>query len=155
MDHGGSNLSALRIDFVERLGVLAQSEGATRNAGRQFALLAFEGRPMMASEIMQMLQLGRSSVGTSARFLEDRGMVRRVARLGERQDRFELTPTVLTALSKWLASRRMAAGAEFETIIPALPEAANDTRHRLAEHARFHRAVEAAISSAQDGARHP
>lgn len=40
------DLTALRSDFVERLGVLAQREGASRNGGRLFAVLAFEGRPM-------------------------------------------------------------------------------------------------------------
>lgn len=140
---------ALRTDFVERLGVLAQTEGASRNAGRLFALLAFEGRPLSFAELADALRLGRSSISIGTRDLEAKGMVRRIARKGDRQDYVELSPTVLPALRDWLCARRAAASREFEAVLSALPEMAGDRRARLGSIAAFHREVAVAIASAQ------
>jgi len=124
-DHA-SDLTDLRADFIERLGVLAQAEGGSRNAGRLFGLLAFEGRAMPAAEIADALRIGRSSVGEGARFLESHGMARRVAQKGQRQDSLELTPSVLPALQSWICARRAAVCREFDDIIAALDNASND-----------------------------
>lgn len=149
------DLTDLRADFVERLGVLAQAEGGSRNAGRLFGLLAFEGGAMTAPEIAEALRIGRSSVVEGTKYLESHGMIRRLGRKGQRQDEFELTPSVLPALQNWICARRAAVCREFDDIIASLPSEADDTRARLETFARFHRRIEAAISSAQDDARHP
>ena len=91
-------------------------------------------------------------MGEGARFLESHGMARRVAQKGQRQDSLELTPTVLPALQSWICARRAAVCREFDDIIAALPDDAADTRDRLVTYARFHRRIEAAISSAQTDA---
>lgn len=150
MTSHAAELTDLRADFVERLGVLAQAEGGSRNAGRLFGLLAFEGRAMTAAEIAEALRIGRSSVVEGAKYLETHGMSRRLGRKGQRQDEFELTPSVLPALQNWIRARRAAVCREFDEIISALPDEAGDTRERLESFARFHRRIEAAIASAQD-----
>ncbi|EYD71408.1 GbsR/MarR family transcriptional regulator [Limimaricola hongkongensis] len=143
------DLTALRRDFVERLGVLAQAEGASRTAGRLFAILAFEGRALSFGELAEALCLGRSSISVAARDLEAKGMVRRVARKGDRQEYIELSPAVLPALRDWLSARRAAASREFEAVLSALPERAGARRARLGSLAAFHRDVATAIASAQ------
>lgn len=149
MTSHASDLTDLRVDFIERLGVLAQAEGGSRNAGRLFGLLAFEGRAMTAAEITETLRIGRSSVVEGTKYLETHGMIRRLGRKGQRQDEFELSSSVLPALQNWICARRAAVCREFEGIIAALPDEAGDTRDRLETYARFHRRIEAAIASAQ------
>ncbi|MGX9846457.1 GbsR/MarR family transcriptional regulator [Limimaricola litoreus] len=146
-------MTDLRADFIERLGVLALSEGGSRNAGRLFGLLAFEGRAMTAAEIAGALRISPSSVAQGARFLQSHGMIRRVAHKTRRAGALELAPDVFDALQGWICARRRAVCQEFDDIIAALPESAADTRDRLETHARFHRSIASAIASVEDRTR--
>lgn len=76
--------------FVERFALLMEEEGFPRIAGRIVGLLIVRGEPMSFDELAATLQISRGSVSTNTRLLEERGIIRRVSRLGERKDLFEI-----------------------------------------------------------------
>lgn len=60
-------------------------------AGRLFALLLLDGGAVAFGDLADRLGVSRGSISTSARQLEQRGMIRRRKLPGTRQDVFELT----------------------------------------------------------------
>jgi DNA-binding transcriptional regulator GbsR (MarR family) len=76
--------------FVERFALLAEEDGFPRIAGRILGLLIVRAEPLSFDELAAILQISRGSVSTNTRLLEQRGIVRRVSRLGERKDLFEI-----------------------------------------------------------------
>jgi DNA-binding transcriptional regulator GbsR (MarR family) len=76
--------------FIERFALLAEEDGFPRIAGRILALLIVRGEPLSFDELVSTLQISRGSVSTNTRLLEQRGIVRRISRLGERKDLFEI-----------------------------------------------------------------
>jgi DNA-binding transcriptional regulator GbsR (MarR family) len=76
--------------FIERFALLAEEDGLPRIAARIVALLIIRHEPISFDELVAALQISRGSVSTNTRLLEQRGMIRRVSRLGERKDLFEI-----------------------------------------------------------------
>lgn len=77
-------------EFVEQFALIAEEDGLPRIAGRIIALLAIRSQPMSFDELAETLQISRGSVSTNTRLLEQRNIIRRVSRLGERKDLFEI-----------------------------------------------------------------
>jgi len=78
--------------FTETLGLILQSEGMPRIAGRLMGLFVLRGGPFSFGELAERLQISRGSVSTNTRLLEDFGILERVSVAGERQDFFRLAP---------------------------------------------------------------
>lgn len=76
--------------FIEEMGLIFQSGGAPRIAGRVFGLLIIEGRELTLHEISDLLMISRASASTNARLLAKRGILRLTARAGDRQDYYAL-----------------------------------------------------------------
>ncbi|HYH06189.1 MAG TPA: MarR family transcriptional regulator [Thermoanaerobaculia bacterium] len=85
-----SHLHPALTEFIERFALLAEEDGHPRIAGRILGLLIVRGEPLSFDEIVESLHVSRGSVSTNTRLLEQRGVIRRVSRLGERRDLFEL-----------------------------------------------------------------
>lgn len=77
--------------FVETMGVITQEGGDSRIAGRIIGLLVAEGRELSLNQISERLSVSRASVSTNARQLARRGVIKRTAHSGDRQDYYELT----------------------------------------------------------------
>lgn len=77
-------------EFVESMGLIAESDGLPRIAGRIMGLMIIEGGPCSFSELAERLEVSRASISTNTRFLERIGVVSRVTLRGERQDYFQL-----------------------------------------------------------------
>ena len=77
-------------EFIEQMGVYAQSDGLSRIAGRMFGFFIMAGGPHSFSEVAEKLQVSRASVSTNARILESFGAIERTSRPGDRQDYFRL-----------------------------------------------------------------
>ncbi|HEX2061816.1 MAG TPA: MarR family transcriptional regulator, partial [Thermoanaerobaculia bacterium] len=77
-------------EFIERFALIAEEDGHPRIAGRILGLLIVRGDPLSFDELVETLHVSRGSVSTNTRLLEQRGVIRRVSRLGERKDLFEL-----------------------------------------------------------------
>ncbi|MDG1067192.1 MAG: MarR family transcriptional regulator [Sulfitobacter sp.] len=75
---------AVRADFIEKSGLISQAEGLPRIAGRVFGMLIFDGDMISFGELATRLQVSRASISTSIRILEERGLVKRMTKAGER-----------------------------------------------------------------------
>jgi len=74
--------------FIERMGVILGSDGLSRIAGRIFGLLGDA----------EALGVSKASVSLEARRLEQRGMVERVSRPGDRRDYYRVAPNLLAGM---------------------------------------------------------
>ena len=77
--------------FIEEMGLLTESEGLPRIAGRIMGLLIIEDEAVGFSELSARLKVSRASVSTNTRLLETLGIIERTARVGERQDFFQIS----------------------------------------------------------------
>lgn len=92
-DEAGSACAAQHpaaIEFVERMGLLAQGDGLPRIAGRLMGLMVLHGGPLAFGDLAERLQVSRGSVSTNVRLLEGMGVLERVTKPGERGDFFRL-----------------------------------------------------------------
>src|SRR5690554_3527689 len=81
--------NAVVEEFVERLGLIAESDGLPRIAGRIMGLMIIDGGPLSFAERAGKLAVGRASLSTNTRFLGDLGVIERVAQRGGAQDYFQ------------------------------------------------------------------
>lgn len=79
--------------FIEEMGLMAQEHGDARISGLVLGLLVAEGEEMSLSQISERLGVSRASVSTNARQLSQRGMIRRIAHSGDRQDYYQVDGT--------------------------------------------------------------
>ena len=121
MPDTSDDLASQRTAFIEKIGLIAQIDGLPRAAGRVFGLLVWEGEAVAFGELARRLDLSRGSVSSSVRLLEERGVVRRVARTGDRQDWFEMMPDPFSALLEVGAVRIGRAATEIRGTLDDLP----------------------------------
>jgi len=141
-------LDAVRAEFIEKIGLIAQTEGLPRIAGRVFGLLVFDGAAIAFSDLAESLQVSRGSISSSVRLLEERGLVKRTARPGERQDYFQLADnpyaTMLDRAKRSLSHARD----DINATIARLPASDVDVRTRLNAYADFYGAMETCLLGA-------
>ena len=78
--------------FVERAGLLGERDGLPRIAGRILGLLLVSPEPLALDAIAERLEVSKASVSTDARRLEERGLLERVGRPGDRKDYYQIAP---------------------------------------------------------------
>ena len=145
---GASTIDGLRSDFIEKMGIVAQSEGMPRSAGRLFSLLVFDGTPIAFGDLAERLQISRASVSTSIRLLEERGLVKRMTRPGDRQDYFAVAPNAFVSMLRTSRLRIETARDEIEGIAGQLSADGSGARQRLIDYARFYAAVGDGLAAA-------
>lgn len=143
-------IADVRADFIERMGLYAQDEGMPRTAGRLFALLVFEGRPVAFGDLATGLQVSRGGISTSVRLLESWGLVRRMSIAGERQDHFELAPDAFPALLRGAVERAERAQADVDATVAALPAGTDGLGVRLRSFSDFYATLASKMSEAAD-----
>lgn len=136
-----------RADFIEKIGLITQAEGLPRIAGRVFGLLIFDGELISFGDLATKLQVSRASVSTSIRLLEERGLVKRLAKAGERQDYFQLAPNPFVTLLSGIQHRARTTHTEIEQTINALPRSEQSVE-RLQEYANFYGTIDSALAIA-------
>ncbi len=138
--------------FVEKVGLVTQADGLTRAAGRIFGLLLWEGAAVSFGDLAIRLETSRGSISSGVRLLEERGLIRRIARAGDRQDWFEMTPEPFAALLDGAATRLGRAGAEIATTLDDLPSGAGQTP-RIQAYVEFYTTLERNLKRAADDLR--
>jgi DNA-binding transcriptional regulator GbsR (MarR family) len=78
------------VDFIERMGVVLESDGLPRIAGRIFALLLVSADARSLDDLAAELRVSKGSVSTNARLLEQRGLLQRVCRPADRRDYYSV-----------------------------------------------------------------
>ncbi|MDF3381900.1 MULTISPECIES: MarR family transcriptional regulator [unclassified Sulfitobacter] len=138
-------IDQVRDDFITRMGVVAMGEGLPRMAGQVFAMLVFEGEPIAFGALSRRLSVSRATISTSIRLLEERGLIRRVNKTGDRQDYFQLADDAYAAMTKYALAGTRHAKSEINDTIRKLPEEAEGVRQRLDTFAAFYDTISAAL----------
>ncbi len=71
--------------FIEKMGALAEAQGASRISGHIQAMLLLTPGARSLDELAQALQVSKASVSVNARMLAARGLVERTHRRGDRR----------------------------------------------------------------------
>ncbi len=82
--------------FVERMGLVLESDGLPRIAGRMFGLLLISEDARSLDDLAAELRVSKGSVSTNARLLEQRGILERVCRPADRRDYYGVPPDLFT-----------------------------------------------------------
>ncbi|MFG6594452.1 GbsR/MarR family transcriptional regulator [Sulfitobacter sp. 1A13368] len=138
-------IDQVRDDFITRMGVVAMGEGLPRMAGQVFAMLVFEGEPIAFGALSRRLSVSRATISTSIRLLEERGLIRRVNKTGDRHDYFQLADDAYAAMTKYALAGARHAKSEINDTIRKLPEEAEGVRQRLDTFAAFYDTISAAL----------
>jgi len=137
----------VRSDFIEKTGLTAQADGLPRIAGRVFGMLIYDGDVVSFGDLATKLQVSRASISTSIRILEERGLVKRLTKPGERGDFFQLAPNPYATMLEGIQKRNRAIQRDIAETIQSLPEGAGAVE-RLTAHADFYASLDAAVALA-------
>lgn len=116
--------------FIERMGILGESEGLSRIAGRIFGFLLLEVSAASLDDIAAGLGVSKASVSIDARRLEQLGYLERSSRPADRRDYYSISADVFTRSLE----QRMTRFKEFRSLIEdarALPLRDAAVRKRL------------------------
>ena len=85
--------SKIKQDYIEEMGMVMESFGMTRIAGRVLsALLVADPPEQTAEQLAETLQASRGAISGGTTMLETMGLVERRRRPGERKDYFRNKP---------------------------------------------------------------
>ena len=141
-------IAAIREDFVEKIGVIAQSEGLPRIAGRLLATLVYDGERVSFGALAERLAVSRGSISSSVRLLEDRQVIKRVAKPGDRQDYFEVAEDAFMTLIETSALRARRAYKDIAGTLAKLPLSEAGPHARLKAYADFYDVIDIALTEA-------
>lgn len=132
--------------FVEEVGLLFETVGFPRMAGRVFGWLLISNPPHQSpGELAEVLQASKGSISTMTRLLEQIGLIERVSLPGHRRDYFRIKLNAWSELSKRrmeqvIAFRRLA-----ERGLALLQNEPSDRTQRLQEMRDIHAFFEAEL----------
>lgn len=126
-------------NFIDQMGLITQSDGGPRIAGRIFGLLLVEGRPFTLHEMADRLKISRASASTNARLLADRGMVRLMAHAGDRQDYYAISAQPYTQMLENVRGKMMKSAQLIAEAEALFTDADDEARSRVGQLADFYR----------------
>ncbi len=132
---------SVREDFIEKIGLITQTDGMPRIAGRVFGLFLFDGGVVSFGDLAEQLLVSRGSISTATRILEERGLIKRVGKAGQRQDFFQLVENPYPDMLETIVSGLEKSKTEVDDTIALLGSDRDDTRQRLNQYAGFYKAV--------------
>ena len=125
-------------EFVESMGLVFQTDGLPRIAGRILGFLTIRDEAHSLQELADCLEVSRGSVSTNTRLLEQFGMIERLAKSGDRQGFYRLAPNafpnvLVSAIQRMTKARQIILKAA-----DRIPKKSAGARRNLAEMARFY-----------------
>jgi Mn-dependent DtxR family transcriptional regulator len=128
------------VRFIERMGLLWETEGLPRIAGRMYGLALVSPSPKSLDQFADELKVSKPSVSNDARMLHKLGLIEKVSLPGDRRDYYQVTRD---SMERGLETRVVRLRAFHEAIVAAqaLPIVDADVEARLAAHAVAHLAV--------------
>lgn len=133
--------------FIERMGLNAQSDGMPRIAGRLFGYFIIHGGPVSFAQLAEELKVSRGSVSTNARMLESIGFIEKVTMPGDRQDYYQLSQSPYVRMIDGVLARMRRMQTIVDQADNSIPDSMQETKQRLREMKRFYR--EASASNEQ------
>lgn len=141
-------IAQIREEFIEKIGVIAQGEGMPRIAGRVLATLVYDGERVSFGELADSLGVSRGSISSSVRLLEDREIIKRVSKPGDRQDYFEIAEDAFVNLIESSSIRTRRACKEISGTLAKLPLSEAGPHARLKAYADFYDVIDIALTEA-------
>lgn len=138
-------LDDVRSAFIEKTGLIAQNEGIPRVAGRVFGLLLFDGEAVSFGDLARQLQVSRGSISTSTRLLEERALIKRLTKPGERQDFFQLAERPFPNMLRTVKTEFDRAQSDIEASVADICPERADIRARLQDYANLYAALSESI----------
>lgn len=77
-------------NFIEKMGLFFEADGAPRISGRILGLLLLTPGDCSLDDLADALQVSKASVSTNSRLLESWGIVERTSRPGDRRDYYRI-----------------------------------------------------------------
>jgi DNA-binding transcriptional regulator GbsR (MarR family) len=112
-------LTATEQKFILHWGTMGTQWGINRTVAQVHALLFISPNALTADEIVETLRVARSNVSTSLKELQNWGIVRPIAKAGDRRDYFETVADVWELFRLVLEERKRR---EFDPTIALLRE---------------------------------
>ena len=138
-------------EFIEKIGLMAQADGLPRIAGRVLGLLVWDGAAVSFGELAQSLLVSRASISTATRILEQRRLIKRIAKPGQRQDFWQLADNPYSKMLEYFAGWMIRARGEIAQTIAQIPDDEAEIKARVQAYADFYRAMSEAVAKlAQD-----
>lgn len=144
------DLSDIRSDFIEQMGLTMQSDGFPRIAGRMMGLLVFDGTPYSFSDLATELQVSRGSVSANARLLLDKAIIDRVAKPGDRQDYYQIGDNPYAKMLHLISERALRTSDMVGRVVQSLPADEEQRILRLKRHSAFFAALSHGFMSASE-----
>jgi DNA-binding transcriptional regulator GbsR (MarR family) len=99
-------MDAQTAHFIERMGLALEADGLPRIAGRIFGLLLVSEDACSLDDLARELRVSKGSVSTNARMLDQRGVLERISRPGDRRDYYRVPPdlfshTMAQRVARW------------------------------------------------------
>ena len=85
-------------EFVERMGHILESDGHSRIAGRMVGLLLLTEGDTSLDDLAAQLEVSKPSVSINARLLEDKGVLERAGRVGDRRDYYRIAADLVARM---------------------------------------------------------
>jgi len=110
--------------FVERLALALETDGFPRIAGRVFGLLILSDSEKSLDDIAEAVGASKASASVNTRMLEQRGLIERVSRTGDRRDYYMISTnlfvrTMEQRLARWDRVRAVVGDGLADSTIPA------------------------------------
>ena len=92
--HPRRPLTAPVAAFVEEMGVVMETDGHSRIAGRMVGLLLVTEGDTSLDDVAELLGVSKPSVSINARLLEQKGVLQRAGHVGDRRDFYRIADDV-------------------------------------------------------------
>ena len=142
------NQAEVREEFIEKVGLISQSDGLPRIAGRVFGMFLFDGEVRSFGEIVEALQVSKASISSATRILEERGLIKRIGRPGQRQDFFQLVNKPFPEMLDNVAVGLKKAKAEIDNSVAEVDLKNEGAHKRLGHYVQFYDALIALAETA-------
>lgn len=126
-------------NFIEQMGLIAQADGVPPIAGQILGYLVVDGNARTLAEMTEALGISKASASTNARLLEQRGVVRKIARLGRREDAYIYVDEANSQILHNLSRRFLCNAEAIAQSGSNFPDSHADARERVARLADFYR----------------
>ncbi len=140
------SIEETRSEFIEKIGLIAQGDGLPRIAGRVLGLLVWDGEALAFGEIANQLQVSRGSISTATRILEDRRLIRRLAKPGQRQDFFQLSENPYASMMEGVADGLARVQQDIDKTVQEIPASEVEIRARISAYSRFYQSLSKAVT---------
>lgn len=86
-------------EYVERIGLIWESQGLPRIAGRVVGYLTLQSEPVSLDDLASALGVSKASVSSDARYLARLGYINLTTRRGDRRDYYVIAPDMPARLT--------------------------------------------------------